>query len=58
MWNRKCFVIPAITGANGIVTKGLKISGNNTRKVFNRFPQRTAVLLGANIIRKMLQYVT
>jgi hypothetical protein len=24
MWNRKCFFIPAITEATGIVTKGLK----------------------------------
>jgi hypothetical protein len=23
-WNMKCFVIPVITGATGIVTKGLK----------------------------------
>jgi hypothetical protein len=37
MWNMKCFVILVITGATGIVTKGLKkISGNNTRKAFNR----------------------
>jgi hypothetical protein len=32
------FVIPVIIGATGIVTRGLKkISGNNTRKAFNRF---------------------
>jgi hypothetical protein len=37
MWNMKCFVIPAIIGATGIVTRGLKIYGNNTRKAFNRF---------------------
>jgi hypothetical protein len=24
LWNIKCFVIPVITGATGIVTKGLK----------------------------------
>jgi hypothetical protein len=24
MWNMKCFVIPVIIGATGIVTKGLK----------------------------------
>jgi hypothetical protein len=24
MWNMKCFVMPVITGATGIVTKGLK----------------------------------
>jgi hypothetical protein len=33
----KCFVIPVITGATDIVTKGLKKSGNNTRKALNRF---------------------
>jgi hypothetical protein len=38
MWNMKCFVIPVITGATGIVTRGLKKrSGNNTRKIFKRF---------------------
>jgi hypothetical protein len=36
MWNMKCFVIPVIIGATGIVTRGLKKSGNNTRKAFNR----------------------
>jgi hypothetical protein len=25
MWNMKCFVIPVLIGATGIVTKGLKI---------------------------------
>jgi hypothetical protein len=24
MWNMKCFVVPVIIGATGIVTKGLK----------------------------------
>jgi hypothetical protein len=45
MWNMKYFVIPVITGATGIVTKGLKkISGNNTRKAFNRVSRKkTAV---------------
>jgi 3-deoxy-D-manno-octulosonic acid (KDO) 8-phosphate synthase len=38
MWNMKCFVIPVITGATSVATKGLKkISVNNTRKAFNRF---------------------
>jgi len=37
MWNMKCFVIPVITGATGIVTKGLKESENNNRKAFGRF---------------------
>jgi hypothetical protein len=29
--------IPVITGATGIVTKGLKSLGSPTRKIFNRF---------------------
>jgi hypothetical protein len=37
MWNAKHFVIPVITGATGTVTKGFKISGNNTRKAYNNF---------------------
>jgi hypothetical protein len=37
MWNMKCFVIPIIIGATGIVNRGLKKSGNDTRKAFNRF---------------------
>jgi hypothetical protein len=37
MWNMKCFVIPVIIGAMGIVSKSLKMSGNNTRTTFSRF---------------------
>jgi hypothetical protein len=38
MWNMKCFVIPVIIAATGIVTRRLKKkSGNDTRKAFNRF---------------------
>ena len=38
MWNLKCEIIPVITGATGIVTKGLKEEfGIHTRKKFNRF---------------------
>jgi hypothetical protein len=37
MWNVKCFVIPVIVGATGIVSKRLKNSGNSTRKAFSRF---------------------
>jgi hypothetical protein len=43
MWNMKCFVIPVIIGATGIVTKGLKIFfGNNTKKAFNRFSTKNS----------------
>jgi hypothetical protein len=40
MWNMKCFVIPVIIGATGIVSKSSKISGNNTRTTLNRFPTK------------------
>jgi hypothetical protein len=36
----KCFVIPVITGAMRIVSKSLKISGNNTGTIFNRFSKK------------------
>jgi hypothetical protein len=39
MWNMKCFVIPVIIGATGIV-----ISGNNTRTTLNRLFTKTAIL--------------
>jgi hypothetical protein len=42
MWNKKCFVILVITGATGIVNKGLKKSGNSTRKAFNRFSTKNS----------------
>jgi hypothetical protein len=59
MWNMKCFIIPVIIGATGIVTKGLKkVSGNNTRKVFNIFSTNTAVLGTSHIIRKVPQSET
>jgi hypothetical protein len=39
MWNMKCFIIPVITGATGIVSKCLKeISVNNTRTTFYKKP--------------------
>jgi hypothetical protein len=37
MWNMKCFVKPIIIVAAGIVTKSLKISGNNTGTTFDKF---------------------
>jgi hypothetical protein len=56
MWNMKCFVIPVIIGATGIVTEGLK-------KYLETMPgkhsidslQKTAVLGTTHIIRKVLQ---
>jgi hypothetical protein len=41
MWNMKCFVIPVVTEASGIVSKKFtKISGNNTRTTLYRFPTK------------------
>jgi hypothetical protein len=59
MWNMKCSVIPVITGATGIVTRGL-------RKYLETIPgkhsidslQETAVLGTSHIIRKVLQSET
>jgi hypothetical protein len=56
MWNMKYFIIPVvITGATGIITRGLKKSGNNARKAFNRFSTKIAVLGTSNITRKVQQ---
>jgi hypothetical protein len=59
MWNMKCFVIPVVIGATGIVTKGLKkyletIPGKHSIDS----PQKTAVLGTSHIIRKVLQSET
>jgi hypothetical protein len=39
----KCFVIPVVTGATGIVTR--ELSGRNIRKAFNRFFTRKKNIL-------------
>jgi hypothetical protein len=59
MWNMKCFVIPVIIGASGIVTRGLKkyqetIPGKHSIDSL----QKTAVLGTSHIIRKVLQSET
>jgi hypothetical protein len=52
----KCFVMLVITGAMGIISKGLKISGNNTRTTFSRVStKKSAILVTLHIIRKVLQ---
>jgi hypothetical protein len=33
MWNMKCFVMLVISGATEIVSKSLKMSGNNQDKI-------------------------
>jgi hypothetical protein len=59
MWNMKCFVIPVITGATAIVTRGLKkyletIPGKHSIDSL----QKTAALGTSHIIRKVLQSET
>jgi hypothetical protein len=59
MWNMKFFVIPVITGATEIVTRGLKkyletITGKHSID----FLQKTAALGTSLIIRKVLQSET
>jgi hypothetical protein len=56
MWNMKCFVMPVIIVATGIVIKGPKKSGNNTRKAFNRFSTKNSST--KYILRKVLQSET
>jgi hypothetical protein len=56
MWNMKCFVIPVIIGATGIVRKSLQkyletIPGQHSID----FLQNTAILGTLHIIRKVLQ---
>jgi stage III sporulation protein SpoIIIAA len=59
MWNMKCFVIPVIIGATGIVTKSLQkyleiIPGQHS--IYSL--QKTAILGTSHIIRKVLQAET
>jgi hypothetical protein len=45
MWNMKCYLIPVITGATGIVSKGLqKYLETTSRKHSVDSPKKTAVL--------------
>jgi hypothetical protein len=59
MWNMKCFVIPVIIGATGIVSKSLQkyletISGQHSTDSL----QKTVILGTSHIIRKVLQAET
>ena len=59
MWNMKWKVIPLITGATGIVTKGLKINMDAIPgKHSTDSLQKTAVLGTSHIVRKLLQSET
>ena len=56
MWNLKCTVVPAITGATGMVTRSLK---KNLEAVLAKHSidslQKTATLGTSHTIRKVLQ---
>jgi hypothetical protein len=59
MWNMKCFVIPVIIGATGIVSKILQkyleaIPGQHSVDSL----QKTAILGTSHVIRKVLQAET
>jgi hypothetical protein len=59
MWNMKCFVIPVIIGATGIISKSLQkyletIPGQHSIDSL----QKTAILGTSHIIRKVLQAET
>jgi hypothetical protein len=56
MWNMKCFVIPVVTGAMGIVSKTLKkylvtIPGQHSIDTL----QKNTIQRTSHIIRKVLQ---
>jgi len=56
MWNMKYFIIPVIIGVTGMLTKGLKISGNNIRKAVSIFRTRKTTVPGtSHITRKVTQ---
>jgi hypothetical protein len=42
MMYMKCFMIPVITGATGIVTEGLKKILKHTKKAFSRFSTKSS----------------
>jgi hypothetical protein len=56
MWNMKCFVIPVIIGATGIVSKSLQKYLETTPGQHSIDSlQKTAILGTSRIIRKVLQ---
>jgi hypothetical protein len=46
---------PARTAATAIVTKGFKKFGSHSRRTFNRFTTKAAILGTSHVIRKVLQ---
>jgi hypothetical protein len=59
MWRMKCMIIPAVTGATGVVTKGLRKNLEATPgKHSIDSLQKAAVLGTSHIIREVLQSET
>jgi hypothetical protein len=53
MWNMKHFFTRVITGATGIVTKGLKESGNITRKAFHRLSTKKIFKISGMVVSQL-----
>jgi len=59
MWNVKTKVIPVMTGATGTISKSFrKYVSNIPRKHEVKELQKTAILGTAQILRKVLMYIT
>jgi hypothetical protein len=59
MWNMKCMSIPVVTGATGIVTKGLKKNLEAIPGKYSTDSLQKRVILGtSHIILKVLQSET
>jgi hypothetical protein len=60
MWNMKCFVIPVIIGATGIVSKSLQkyLETMPGQHSIDSLQKKTAILGTSHIIRKVLQAET
>jgi hypothetical protein len=59
MWNTKCMIIPVVSGATGIVTKGLKKNLETTpgKHSINSL-QKTAIFGTSHIIQTILKSET
>jgi hypothetical protein len=59
MWNMKCFIIPVIIGATGIVSKSLQKYLETIPVQHSKLPTKKTAMLGtSHIIRKVLQSET
>jgi sirohydrochlorin ferrochelatase len=59
MWNMKCKLVPVITGATRIVTRGLEKNLEATQEKHSRdSPPQTAIFGTSHVIQKVLEYET